>query len=147
MKIAIPLFGTRISPRFDHTKKFLLVSAENGKIIERQELLTEGWTSLTRIKRLRELGVDTLICSGIDCFSARQLNFNGIRIYSWVTGEAEDALRSFLEGRLEPGFMMASDIHQHGRWRFKRGRLHHESSRRGQDRGSGQGKCRGQGRR
>ena len=117
MKIAIPLFGTRISPRFDHTKKFLLVSAENGKIIDRQELLTEGWTSLTRIKRLRELGVDTLICSGIDCFSARQLDFYGVRIYSWVTGEVEDALRCFLEGKLESGTMMGPGGRQCRMWR------------------------------
>ena len=146
MKIAIPLFGTRISPRFDHTKKFLLVTAENGNIIERQVLLTEGWTSFTRIKRLRELGIDTLICSGIDCFSARQLNFNGIRIYSWVTGEAEDALRCFLRGGLEPGDMVGSGGHRCGRWRFKGEGVHRGSDQRGRGKGRGQGFGRWRGR-
>ena len=118
MKIAIPLFGARISPRFDHSKKFLLVEAENDTIIKRQELLIEGWTSLTVIRRLKELGVDALVCGGIDRFSAWQLNFNGIRIYPWVTGEVEKVLRCFLEGKLEAGTMMGPGGRQCSMWRF-----------------------------
>ena len=98
MKIAIPLFDTRISPRFDHAQGFLLVEEENGEIIERKELPAVGLTPLTRVKKLSELGIDTLICGGIDRASAQQLSFNGVRIYSWVTGEGEDALRCFLSG-------------------------------------------------
>jgi predicted Fe-Mo cluster-binding NifX family protein len=130
MKIAIPLFGTRIAPRFDCTDKFLLVAVENGNIIARQELLAEGWPFLARIKKLRELDVDTLICNGIDCFSSRKLHFNGIRIYSWVTGEVEEALRCFLDGRLEAGCE---------RWRSKEERFHRVSNQMGQGRRRGSG--------
>ncbi|MBW1856198.1 MAG: hypothetical protein JRJ00_16265 [Deltaproteobacteria bacterium] len=136
MKIAIPLFGTRIAPRFDCTGKFLLVAAENGNIIARQELLTEGWTSFTRTKKLKELDVDTLICNGIDCLSSRQLNFNGIRIYSSVTGEVEEALCCFLDGRLEAGCE---------RWRSKEEGLHRESNQMSQGKGGGQGRGQSQG--
>ena len=101
MKIAIPLFGTRISPRFDYTRSFLLVRVENGEIIERQELSVEDWTPPTRVRKLSELGIDTLICGCIDRASAQQLSSNGVRIYSWVTGEACDALRCFIQGRLK----------------------------------------------
>jgi len=101
MKIAIPLFDTRISPRFYYTKQFLLVTSENGAVIDRQQLPAEGLTSHTRVKKLIEQGVDTLICDDIDRTSAQHLSSNGIRIYSRVTGEAEDALRCFIQGGLE----------------------------------------------
>ncbi len=139
MKIAIPLFGTRISPRFDNSQGFLLVREESGDIIEQQEISAEDLTPLTRVRKLNELGVDTLICNGIDRASAQQLSFNEIRIYSWVTGEAEDALRCFLEGRLEPGIMIGSDGHQCGRWRLKGGDMHRVSGQRGRGKGRGQG--------
>jgi predicted Fe-Mo cluster-binding NifX family protein len=101
IKIAIPLLGKRISPRFDHAQGFLLVRAENSKIIDRQEIPTEGCTPLARVRKLSELVINTLICGGIDRTSAQQLSLNGVRIYSWLTGKAEDALRCFLKGRLE----------------------------------------------
>ena len=146
MKIAIPLFGTRISPRFDHARRFLLVRVENGEIIEREELPAEDWTPLTRVRKLSELGIDTLICSGIDRVSAQQLSFNGIRIYSWVTGEAEDALRCFLSGGLEQGDMVCSGGHRCGRWRFKGEGVHRGSDQRGRGKGRGQGFGRWRGR-
>ena len=102
MKIAIPLFGGLISARFDYTQKFLLVTAGNGEIIERQELQAEGLTPQKRFKKLSESGIDTLICGDIDKTSARQLSCNGIRIHSRVTGEAEDAIRCVLKKGLEP---------------------------------------------
>ena len=139
MKIAIPLFDTRISPRFDHAQGFLLVEEENGEIIERKELPAVGLTPLTRVKKLSELGIDTLICGGIDRASAQQLSFNGVRIYSWVTGEVEDALRCFLSGGLEPGDMVGSGGHRCGRWRFMGGEVHSVSGQRGRGKGRGQG--------
>jgi len=148
IKIAIPLFGTRVSPRFDYTQGFLLVEEENGEIIERQEISAEDLTPYTRVRKLSELGIDTLICGGIDRASTQQLSFNGIRIYSWVTGEAEDALRCFLEGRLETGVMIGAGGHRCGRWRFKGGDVHRVSGQRGRGKGRvhGSGWGRGQGR-
>ncbi len=100
MKIAIPHSGIRIPPPFYHTKQFLLVTAENGTVIDREQLPVEGLTSHTKVRKLLEQGVDTLICDDIDRTSAQQLSSNGIRC-SWVTGEAEDAPRCFIQGRLE----------------------------------------------
>lgn len=141
MKIAIPIFGTRVSPRFDYAREFLLSKTANGMVIEREELPAEGLTALTRVRMLLELGVDTLICGGIDRISSQQLSFSGIRIYSWVTGEAEGALNCFLRGELEPGIMLDSNGRRCGRWRFK-GEPRPDSHL---GRGKGRGKSRGQG--
>ena len=120
MKIAIPLFDSRISPRFDYARRFLLGDVENGAVIKRNMLPTEGLTSLSRIKKLIEIGVDILICGGIDETSAWKLQFHEVKLYAWVTGEAEDALSCFLRGELESGVMIAADGHRCGMWKFKR---------------------------
>jgi predicted Fe-Mo cluster-binding NifX family protein len=119
MKIAIPLFDRRVSPRFDCAQDFLLASVENGEIIERRKLLASDWTCRERVKKLCELGVETLICGGIDRLSAGLLAFYGVMIYSWVTGMAEDALRTFLRGELESGTMVGSGGRPCGKWRFR----------------------------
>jgi len=119
MKIAIPLFNRRIAPRFDCAHDFLLAVAENGEVIEHEELPATRWTPLERVEKLKDLGVDIVICGGIDNVSARRLNFYRVRIYSWVTGRAEDALQSLIRGELEPGIMVGPGGRRRGRWRFR----------------------------
>ena len=138
-KIVIPIFNERISPRFDCAQSFLLIAVENSEVVESEELHTAQLSTMERVRRLGDLRVDTLICGGIDEASARGLVHNGIRIYSWVTGLARDALISFLNGDLESATMVGSGGHRQGRWRL-RGK--------GPHRGEGQGKQgRGRGRR
>ena len=48
-----------------------------------------------------ELGVDTVICGGIDRWSVESLRSEGVTIYGWVTGEVEDAVESLLSGELD----------------------------------------------
>ncbi len=119
MKIAIPLFNKRISPRFDCAQDFLLAVVENGEVIEHEKLSATRWTSLERVEKLNDLSVDIVICGGIDNVSARRLNFYRVRICSWVTGRAEDALQSLIKGELEPGIMVGPGGRRRGRWRFR----------------------------
>ena len=79
-----------------------------------------GTSPTTWIKKLIEIGVDILICGGIDETSAWKLQFHEVKLYAWVTGEAEDALSCFLRGELESGVMIAADGHRCGMWKFKR---------------------------
>jgi len=103
MKIAIPLFDRRVSPRFDCAPDFLLASVENSEIVKRQELSASRWSRQERVEKLSELGVETLICGGNGRLSEGLLTFKGVKIYSWVSGIAEDGLRTFLRGQLESG--------------------------------------------
>ena len=119
MKIAIPLFNSRIAPRFDCAHDFLLAVAENGEVIEHEELSATRWTPSERVEKLNDLSVDIVICGGIDNVSARRLNFYRVRVYSWVTGRAEDALQSLIRGELESGIMVGPGGRRRGRWRFR----------------------------
>ena len=95
-----------------------IVESENSEIINSKNIATENLNVADRIEMLDELSVNILICGGIDGFSAQQLNFRGVRIYSWITGEAVDALSCLFKGQLESGFMMAPGGCCNGRWRF-----------------------------
>jgi predicted Fe-Mo cluster-binding NifX family protein len=100
MRIAIPTFGNRVSPRFDCAQSVLIVTVDNGQLGEREEVAASSWAPYERINRLVEFGVDAVVCGGIDCWSAESLESAGIAIYGWVTGEIEDALAAYVQGDL-----------------------------------------------
>jgi predicted Fe-Mo cluster-binding NifX family protein len=103
MKVAIPVFGPRVSPRFDCAPRLLLLTLQDGKIVERQELHLIPSGPWQRVEKLKELGVQALICGGIDVNSAQLLNNHQIQVIGWVAGEVEEALKYFLRGKLRPG--------------------------------------------
>jgi len=103
MKVAIPIFGPRVSPRFDCAPGLLLFNLEDGKVVGSEKFSLQSWDRLQRLQKLKEIGVQTLICGGIDGHSAQVLSDYRIRVIAWVAGEADEALRLFLEGKLRPG--------------------------------------------
>lgn len=116
MKIAIPTFATRVSPRFDCARSVLVVAIDEDGSPERQELTSGNWAPHERINRLLELGVDTVICGSIDRWSAASLQSVGVTVYGWVTGEVEDALSALLRGDLDAEAAMEGI----GRWGCRR---------------------------
>ena len=109
MKIAIPTFGTRVSPRFDYAQSVLIVTIDEAGAAERQEITATDWAPHERINRLLELGVETVICGGIDRWSAASLQSAGVTIYALVVGEAEDALSALLQGKLDTEAALAGN--------------------------------------
>jgi predicted Fe-Mo cluster-binding NifX family protein len=101
MKIAIPTFATRVSPRFDCARSLMVVTLADGAPAERQEFVSADWGPHERISKLRELGVEAVICGGIDRWSVDSLRSTGITVYGWVTGEVDDALTALLKGDLD----------------------------------------------
>lgn len=124
MKIAIPMFHTKISPRFDQTQGFVLLETQNAGVVVRNNLETKGWSVIAKMKQLVDLEVEVLICGGIDRASLQYLSFNGIKIYSWVTGEVDDAVTCFLDNRMKPGIILGDKGRMKGRWQFCKGRNH-----------------------
>lgn len=114
MKVAIPLFGTRVAPRLDVAERFLVVFVEDDRATDRQMVVARSW-------RLLDLapGVDALICGGVDRRSARQILDHDLRLFSWITGEAEDALSRFLRGELISGEIMEPGGQCCERWRLR----------------------------
>jgi predicted Fe-Mo cluster-binding NifX family protein len=100
MKIAIPTFGNRVSPRFDCAQSVLMVTVDDGHLGEREGMAASSWAPYERINKLVEFGVGAVVCGGIDCWSSESLESAGITIFAGVTGEIEDALAAFVQGDL-----------------------------------------------
>jgi predicted Fe-Mo cluster-binding NifX family protein len=124
LKIAIPAFHTKISPRFDQTQAFVLLEIKDASVVAREELKTRGWSASRKIKELVDLGVQILICGAIDRASLEYLSFNGLNIYSWVTGEVDDAVACFLNNRMKPGMILGEKGKMKGYWQFCKGSNH-----------------------
>jgi predicted Fe-Mo cluster-binding NifX family protein len=119
MKVAIPMFQKRVSPCFECAPRFLLVDITNDQVVE---IDTVGWSANDRIKKFAESGVDTVICGGIDKMSARRLEHQGIKVHSWVSGEATDALRCLVRGKMDSEIMVGPNGCRRGRWHFHKGK-------------------------
>lgn len=64
MKIAVPLFGDRISPHFGASSEILLVETDGATVTKRSviHLGTAGPEQMCR--RLASFGVNKIICNG-----------------------------------------------------------------------------------
>jgi predicted Fe-Mo cluster-binding NifX family protein len=104
MKVAIPLFRDRISPRFDVCPEIWIVELNNGEVINQEKWPLGRFNLQQRIDQLISKGVDQVICGGIDSFCMDHLGNRGINVIHNVVGEAGEALSFFIKGVLRPGF-------------------------------------------
>ena len=129
MKIAIPMFNSRVSPRFDFASRMLIATIDNGKVVERREHSLTNLNPIRRSALLSELGINVLICGGISGFSVRLLMGNGIEVIPMVAGEVEDVLNLFINDNLNAAIIPIVPGRRYGHYRGRRGK--------GKDRGRG----------
>lgn len=100
MIISLSVWQGRISPVFDTARRLWLVEVETGReISRREEPLSESMFQL-RAARLSRLGVDTLLCGAISRPFAYMLARSGIRVFPFLSGDAQEVLEAYLAGRL-----------------------------------------------
>jgi predicted Fe-Mo cluster-binding NifX family protein len=106
MKIAIPVFENRISPRFDFAPGFGLYDVEDERITGSREIFCEGWSDIERVAKLKGFAVDILICGGLPGYLQSILIKSGIKVIPWIAGNVSDALYLFLRGQLNAGMVI-----------------------------------------
>lgn len=104
MKIAIPLFGNRVSPRFDYSPELWIIEVKNGEVVKQEKLPTANLSLTKRLDQIISNEVDKVICGGVDGFSLHQLGNKGVEVVHDVIGEAKVAFDLFMRGRLRSGF-------------------------------------------
>lgn len=104
MKIAIPVFGKRVSPRFDVCPEIWIIELRDGEVEFDERLSMGSLTLQQRLDHLTSMGVNKLICGGIDNFCIDHLGARGIEVINNISGEAGEALNLFLRGILRSGF-------------------------------------------
>jgi predicted Fe-Mo cluster-binding NifX family protein len=107
MKIAIPEYTGNVSNVFDFARRGLLVDIENGREVNRAEVLLSPNSLPQTASRLQTLGVNVLICGAISRPAMYMLVASGIQVLPYVTGHIDDVLQAYLAGRLvQPQFTM-----------------------------------------
>jgi predicted Fe-Mo cluster-binding NifX family protein len=106
MKLAIPVFENRISPRFDFAPGFGLYDIEGERITGSRNISCEGWSDSERVSQLKAFGVDTLICGGLPGYLLRILTNSGMKVIPWIAGNVSDVLSLFLRGQLNSGMVI-----------------------------------------
>lgn len=100
MKVAVPEYVGRVSPVFDTSQTLWVIDREDeGQTC----FVVPGWSRAERPhrpSRLRELGVDVLLCGGISCWMVNRITSYGIKVVPWIAGGIDDVLQAFFEGRL-----------------------------------------------
>jgi predicted Fe-Mo cluster-binding NifX family protein len=98
MKVAVPEYQGRVAPVFDSCKHLLVfrLSDDGWK-----ELYSEDWSMVKRESRpgrLRQLGVETLVCGGISCRLEALISQTGIRVIPWLAGEIGEIVTAVRDG-------------------------------------------------
>jgi len=98
MGVALTVWQDRISPVFDVAQTLLIVELHNREIIKRFSVPMVPRVSSHLAGWLKDLGIDVLICGAISQLPAAIVEAEGIQLLSFVGGNVEDVLRSYMNG-------------------------------------------------
>lgn len=96
MKIAVALFGDRISPNFSTAPELLILVAHGGATPCCWKADAQGKSLRQRTLQLLSMGVDVLVCGGIDRTTRNDLERRGIRVVSEARGNPLEALHGLM---------------------------------------------------
>jgi len=121
--IAIAVWGDRISPVFDSSKSLLVLQTNANIIEERTKMELHGELPMERAHELLEARVQTLICGAISAEYEKEIAGTGIRLFSFIAGDAEHVIESYLRGEsLFTAFHMPGCGRRHQHRRNRRAR-------------------------
>lgn len=140
MRIALPIFEGHISSVFDWAERLLMFDSD-GHVSARREVDIGGLSPAPRARRLRELGVEKLLCGGISAPLVALVEEQGVEVVAGLVGEVDAVISAFASDALgDPAFAMPG-------WRCcgRRGRRRRGGARerRGHDGRKGRGEGRG----
>ena len=97
MKVAITVWGNRISPVFDSAQTIMLAEVEDKKVISQKREFIPVTTPSTLARTLVNLEIDTLICGAISENPAHIIEKAGIALLPFIAGNAEKILECFVQ--------------------------------------------------
>ena len=101
MRIAVTYDNGEIFQHFGHTEKFKVYDVKDGKIVNEEIVDTNGQGHGALAGFLLGGKVDVLICGGIGGGAQIALGEAGIKLYGGVSGDADAAVKAFLDGALD----------------------------------------------
>ena len=99
-KVAIPIWGERVSPVLDTASKLMLLEFNQGHETKREiiNIPEEHFTS--RARYLTGLKIDTIVCGALSRPLRQLLIQQGMTVLPWVTGKIDDVVQAYLQNDL-----------------------------------------------
>jgi len=94
MKIAVPLFKERVAPYFGASSKILLVELQGDAIAHEATWEVAGEGAMEIARRLVDLGVNQLICGGIQHRYKNWLVGRGVTVVENQRGPARELIQN-----------------------------------------------------
>ena len=107
MRLAVAVWGSEVSPVFDFAHRILVVQCDEDQVQARYHYEIPDESIAARAERLRELGVNVLVCGAISNPLAKIVSGLGITLIPWKCGLIEEVLVAYFSGTLkEPRFSL-----------------------------------------
>lgn len=103
MRVAIPLYGRRVSPRFAYSDAMLVADVLDGDVARQDVVATRQTSDQQRLEQLIGLGIDIFICGAVDPTFLTEAGGLDIRIIPDVAGDVDEILSLVTQGGLMPG--------------------------------------------
>jgi len=97
MRLAVPIWGDRVSPLFDVARRLLLVEVDRGLVVSKME---HDVAATDRVRSTTQLGVDLLICGAVSRELERMLVSAGVDVISDICGSVDEVVDAFLADTL-----------------------------------------------
>ena len=114
MKIAVTYENGEVGQHFGRTEKFKVYDVTDRNIASSKVIDTNGTGHGALAGFLREAGAEVLICGGIGMGARNALAETGIQLFPGVTGNADDVVKDYLDGKLAYDPETACHDHTHG---------------------------------
>lgn len=95
-RTAIPLFGDRVSPHFGSSSRILVVVTENLPVLDQIVFDVEEAGPMRQARRLLALGVEQIVCGGIERRLKEWLINQGVRVVENQKGNVQVIIEELL---------------------------------------------------
>lgn len=99
MKVALTVWDDRISPVFDSARMLLIAEIEDNTIRGRQYQTFNPGMPAQLTNMLKGLDITVIICGAISEIPANSLEAAGIRLISFISGNANEILEKYSKGK------------------------------------------------
>lgn len=112
MKIAVASEGKMVAGHFGHCEGFNIFTVKDNKISNHEFLQNPGHRPGFLPNYLNDLGVNVIISGGMGGGAIEIFNEKGIQVVTGASGNAEDTVIKFLDGKLKSTGSVCHE-HQH----------------------------------
>lgn len=115
MKIAVTCSDGVVSGHFGHCEEFQIFETDGSKILHSESFANTSGRGCAVAESLDQMGINVVLAGGMGAGAVNRLLQYGIQAVIGVTGDAQEAVLSYLRGELQLTGSLCEEHHsEHG---------------------------------